>query len=111
MELHEVSFLRRGAEEGWYKVGPLARIQNCDRLHTALAEAAWCWQEFLAHASGAVVHAPLASHWARMPIEPLHAAEVMGEFSWTTPRCSVELVTGRRARRAGVGVLEAPRAP
>ena len=34
-------FLRSlGPEAGWYKVGPLARVQNCDRIDTPLAEAA-----------------------------------------------------------------------
>jgi NAD-reducing hydrogenase large subunit len=41
VELHEVPVHRRaGAERGWYKVGPLARIQNCDAIGTPLAEAA-----------------------------------------------------------------------
>ena len=34
-------FLRSlGPEAGWYKVGPLARVQNCDRIDTPLADAA-----------------------------------------------------------------------
>ena len=28
-----------GPEDGWYKVGPLARVQNCDFIPTPLAEA------------------------------------------------------------------------
>jgi NAD-reducing hydrogenase large subunit len=63
----------RGADDGWYKVGPLARLQNCDRIGTPRAEAAR--QELLASGGGALIHAPLAFHWARM-IELLHAAEV-----------------------------------
>ena len=28
-----------GADKGWYRVGPLARVQVCDTLRTPLAEA------------------------------------------------------------------------
>jgi coenzyme F420-reducing hydrogenase alpha subunit len=27
-----------GATDGWYRVGPLARVQNCDFIPTPLAE-------------------------------------------------------------------------
>jgi NAD-reducing hydrogenase large subunit len=32
-------FTALGKENGWYKVGPLARVQNCDQIPTPLAEA------------------------------------------------------------------------
>jgi len=100
-------FLRAlGPEAGWYKVGPLARVQNCDRLGTPFAEAARA--EFVAFGGGRPVHAPLAYHWARM-IEMLFAAETIKDLLHDDDLLGADLVThGRRAER-GVGVIEAPR--
>jgi NAD-reducing hydrogenase large subunit len=36
-----------GPQNGWYKVGPLARVQNCDSIPTPLAEAER--REFIDH--------------------------------------------------------------
>jgi NAD-reducing hydrogenase large subunit len=95
-----------GPEVGWYKVGPLARVQNCDHIDTPLAEAAR--QEFLASSPGKLIHAPLAYHWARM-IEMLHAAEVIERLLHDEDIHGTELLaTGPRASE-GVGILEAPR--
>ena len=98
-----------GPAQGWYKVGPLARVQNCDRLPTPRAEAAR--QEFLAHGGGAPLHATLAYHWARM-IEMLMAAEMIRDLLDDPDITGTELMAhdspGRRAER-GVGVIEAPR--
>jgi NAD-reducing hydrogenase large subunit len=94
-----------GPEDGWYKVGPLARIQNCDVIHTPLAEAER--QRFRASSPG-IVHAPLAFHWARM-IELLHSAEVIAELLWDDDLLEdATPVLGRR-HHEGVGILEAPR--
>src|SRR5512137_1720023 len=100
-------FLRSlGPEAGWYKVGPLSRVQNCDRIDTPLADAAR--REFLDFFGGATVHAPLAYHWTRM-IEMLFAAEQIKELLHDDDLLGAELVTqGERAER-GVGVIEAPR--
>jgi NAD-reducing hydrogenase large subunit len=100
-------FLRSlGPEAGWYKVGPLARVQNCDRIDTPLADAAR--REFLEFFGGATVHAPLAYHWTRM-IEMLFAAEQIKDLLHDDDLLGAELVTqGERAER-GVGVIEAPR--
>ncbi len=57
---------------GWYKVGPLARVQNCDHIPTPLAEAER--RSSSTSAAAQPVHATLAYHWARM-IELLFAAE------------------------------------
>ena len=98
-----------GPEQGWYKVGPLARLQNCDRLPTARAEAAR--GEFIAHGSGAPLHATLAYHWARM-IEMLMAAEMIGALLDDDDIVGTDLMAtidpARRTER-GVGVIEAPR--
>jgi NAD-reducing hydrogenase large subunit len=100
-------FLRTlGPERGWYKVGPLARVQNCDRINTPLADAAR--REFIDSGGGGPVHAPLAYHWARM-IEMLAAAETIKDLLHDDDLLGADLVaTGERAGR-GVGVIEAPR--
>jgi len=96
----------RGAEHGWYKVGPLARIQNCDAIGTPLAEAAR--QELLESAQGSLIHAPLAYHWARM-IELLHAAEVIQRLLADPELLSLDLIASGPRGRSGVGIIEAPR--
>jgi len=95
-----------GPLKGWYKVGPLARVQNCDFIPSALAEIER--QAFIAHGEGEPVHAPLAYHWARM-IEMLHAAEVIRDLL-----DDPDLLSGPRMNegvkgREGVGIIEAPR--
>jgi len=95
-----------GPDAGWYKVGPLARVQNCDFIDTPLAEAAR--QEWRASSPGALIHAPLAYHWARM-IEMLHAAEVIERLLQDDDLSGTELVAEGPRASEGVGILEAPR--
>ncbi|MBL8437068.1 MAG: Ni/Fe hydrogenase subunit alpha [Zoogloeaceae bacterium] len=95
-----------GPEAGWYKVGPLARVQNCDFIPTPLAEAER--QSFLAYSGRAVQHAPLAYHWARM-IEMLHAAEVIRDLLPDPDLLAGETMAGGPRRQEGVGIIEAPR--
>lgn len=95
-----------GAEAGWYRVGPLARVQNCDRIPTPRAEAER--QEFIAWGKGEPVHASLAYHWARM-IEMLHAMEVIAGLLDDPALLDGELVASGTRRREGVGIIEAPR--
>ncbi len=95
-----------GAEHGWYKVGPLARVQNCDGIGTPLAEAAR--QEWLATSPGRYIHAPLAFHWARM-IELLHAAEIIAGLLDDPELLGDQLVTSGPHATVGVGIIEAPR--
>jgi NAD-reducing hydrogenase large subunit len=95
-----------GSEQGWYKVGPLARVQNCDHIPTPLAEAER--REFVDFGGGQPVHATLAYHWARM-IEMLFAAESIKDQLHDDDILGSDLVvTGERQER-GVGVIEAPR--
>ena len=96
----------RGPEDGWYKVGPLARIQNCDSIGTPLAEAAR--QELLHSSPAGLIHAPLSFHAARM-IELLHAAEVIQGLLHDPALLGEELVTSGPRQRSGVGIIEAPR--
>jgi NAD-reducing hydrogenase large subunit len=95
-----------GSQLGWYRVGPLARIQNCDFIPSPLAEAQR--REFVAYGGGVPAHGALAYHWARM-IELLHCVEVIEGLLADPDILSGErMATGTRQRR-GVGVLEAPR--
>ena len=59
-----------GEQDGWYRVGPLARINNCDYMTTPLADAAR--QEFMALGKGLPVQSTMAYHWARL-IELLYS--------------------------------------
>jgi NAD-reducing hydrogenase large subunit len=100
-------FIRsHGRENGWYRVGPLARVSNCDFISTPLAEAERrIFKEF---DGGRTAHATLSYHWARM-IEMLHSAEAIQELLHDDDLLSDDLVnTGERQLR-GVGVIEAPR--
>jgi NAD-reducing hydrogenase large subunit len=95
-----------GPDLGWYRVGPLARVQNCDVISSPLAEAER--REFVAWGQGEPIHATLAYHWARM-IEMLHCIEVIGDLLDDPDILSGDLVTGGTRRRSGIGVIEAPR--
>ena len=95
-----------GRELGWYRVGPLARVQNCDFIPTPRAEIER--QAFVAWGKGELVHATLAYHWARM-IEVLHAVEVIAELLDNPALLSGDLVTTGVRQRGGVGIIEAPR--
>ena len=95
-----------GPQEGWYKVGPLARVQNCDSIATPLAEAER--REFIDYGQGTLIHAPLAYHWARM-IELLHTAETIKDLLHDDDLSTGELVHSGKRHHSGVGVIEAPR--
>jgi NAD-reducing hydrogenase large subunit len=95
-----------GSERGWYKVGPLARVQNCDGIETPLADAER--RELVDFGGGQPVHATLAYHWARM-IEMLHATETIKDLLHDDDLLGDDLVVkGERSER-GIGLLEAPR--
>jgi len=95
-----------GRDEGWYRVGPLARVNNCDFIATPLAEAAR--KRFVAFGNGGFVHDTLAYHWARM-IEVLHSAESIHELLLDPEILGTDLVVKGEKREAGIGVIEAPR--
>ncbi|NBQ67893.1 MAG: Ni/Fe hydrogenase subunit alpha [Nitrosomonadaceae bacterium] len=100
-------FSALGTEQGWYRVGPLARINNCDRITTPLAEAARL--RFRAYGNGGAVHDTLAYHWARM-IELLHCAESIHALLHDTGITSTDLMADKSERQPqGIGVIEAPR--
>jgi NAD-reducing hydrogenase large subunit len=98
--------ISKGTQEGWYRVGPLARINNCNFIPTPLAEKER--QEFMQLGQGGFIHASLAYHWARM-IEMLHAAEGIKELLLDDVTMGNDLVTEGVKGREGIGVIEAPR--
>lgn len=95
-----------GKEKGWYRVGPLARINNCDFIDTEIAEKER--QEFMALGGGKPINATMAYHWARM-IELVHSAEKMKELLDDPDLQGTDLVTSGTRRNRGVAYLEAPR--
>ena len=95
-----------GSDNGWYRVGPLARINNADRMPTPLAEAER--QTFAAMGHGEPVHATMAYHWARM-IEMLYAAEAIRDLLQDKETYGTDLMTRGARAFEGVGVVEAPR--
>ena len=100
-------FIRsRGREEGWYRVGPLARINNCDFIPTPLAETER--KAFKAFGGGSAIQSTLAYHWARM-IEMLHCAEGIRELLQDSDLLGSDLVSRGEHALRGVGVIEAPR--
>ncbi|MCL7420436.1 MAG: Ni/Fe hydrogenase subunit alpha [Methylobacter sp.] len=98
--------LSLGKEAGWYRVGPLARINNCDYIATPMAEVERL--EFKVHGGEAMVHSTLAFHWARL-IEALHCAESIKELLNDPEVMGHDLVAQGEKRYEGVGVIEAPR--
>ncbi len=95
-----------GKETGWYRVGPLARVNNCDFIDTPLAEAERI--EFKQHGDESMVHSTLGFHWARL-IETLHCAESIKELLNDPDLMSSDLRTEGEKRFEGIGVIEAPR--
>ncbi len=95
-----------GPEAGWYRVGPLARVNNCERFPTPLAERAR--RQFRSENGGRPVQSPLAYHWARM-IELLHCAEAIRALLPDPDLVAGELRLQGSPRQRGIGVIEAPR--
>lgn len=94
-----------GPEKGWYRVGPLARLNTADFIPTPLAQKEF---EEYKKETGKVNDKCLHTHWARL-IETLHAAEMIRELLNDPDLQSEDLViTGKKMKR-GVGLIEAPR--
>ncbi len=95
-----------GPEEGWYRVGPLARVNACDFIDTPEADAAR--QEFMGLTEGKPNNITMAYHWARM-IELLHAAEKIQALLNDSDLQGTDLVVKGERRGESVGLIEAPR--
>ena len=95
-----------GPETGWYRVGPLSRVNNCDYFDTEEAEAAR--KEFMGLTDGKPNNITMAYHWARM-IELLHSAEKIGILLEDGDLQGEDLVVKGERRSEAVGIIEAPR--
>ncbi|MBI3795037.1 MAG: Ni/Fe hydrogenase subunit alpha [Nitrospinae bacterium] len=96
----------RGHLDGWYRVGPLARLNACGFIDTP--EAGKALQEFKAITNGAPNHMTLAYHWARM-VEVLHCVENIEKLLNDPDLQGKDLVVKGARAEGGVGVIEAPR--
>jgi NAD-reducing hydrogenase large subunit len=100
-------FLKQlGPEKGWYRVGPLARINTCNFIDTPEAEAAR--KDFMAVTKNKPNNLTMCYHWARM-IELLHSIEVIRDLLHDPDLQGNDLVTTGPRREEGVGLVEAPR--
>ena len=95
-----------GKQDGWYTVGPLARMNTIDFIPTPLAQKEF--EIFRSYSNGKPSNCPMHQHWARL-IELLHAAEMMKQLLNDNDLLSGELVTKGKKTNEGVGLLEAPR--
>jgi NAD-reducing hydrogenase large subunit len=95
-----------GKDKGWYRVGPLARLNTCDFIPSPLAQKEF--EEYKAYANGRPNNMSLHTHWARL-IELLHSGEVIRDLLKDPDLQGLNLVTKGRKVREGVGLVEAPR--
>lgn len=95
-----------GKEKGWYRVGPLARLNVVDFIPTPIAQKEF--EEFKAYTHGKPNNMTLHYHWARL-IETLHAAEEIRNLLKDPDLQNEDLVVKGEKTNKGVGVIEAPR--
>ncbi|MCX8161022.1 MAG: Ni/Fe hydrogenase subunit alpha [Candidatus Saccharicenans sp.] len=95
-----------GKEKGWYRVGPIARLNTCDFIPSPRAQKEF--EEYKAYTGGKPNNMTLHSHWARL-IEALHAAEVIKELLNDKDITGDNLVKKGKKKHEGVGLIEAPR--
>ncbi|MBT8317192.1 MAG: Ni/Fe hydrogenase subunit alpha [Lutibacter sp.] len=95
-----------GREDGWNRVGPLARINTCSHIDTPLAEKER--QLFKLQTNNKPNNMTMHSHWARL-IELLHCAEKIKELLLDDDIMGTDLVMKGIPRNKGIGIIEAPR--
>lgn len=95
-----------GKEKGWYRVGPLARMNTCDFIPSPLAQKEF--EEYKAYTGGKPNGKSMHMHWARL-IEILHSAEMIRELLKDPDPYHGELMKTGQHTGEGVGVIEAPR--
>ena len=95
-----------GKKDGWYTVGPLARLNTADFIPTPLAQKEF--EIYKAYTKGKPNHMSMHMHWARL-IELLHSAEVIKELLNDPDLQKNDLVKKGKKRNEGVGLIEAPR--
>lgn len=95
-----------GKRDGWYTVGPLARLNTCDFIDTPLAQKEF--EAYKAYTNGKPSNASMHMHWARL-IETLHAAEKMKDLLNDPDLQGDDRIAKGTKTNEGVGLLEAPR--
>lgn len=95
-----------GTQDGWYRVGPLARLNVASHVPSKLAQGEF--EQFRAYTHGKPNNMTMHYHWARL-IEVLHAAELMKELLNDTDMQNEDLVATGTKTGEGIGVIEAPR--
>jgi NAD-reducing hydrogenase large subunit len=95
-----------GKKDGWYTVGPLARVNTAEFIPTPLAQKEH--EEFKAYNNGKPSCISMHMHWARL-IEILHAAEMMKELLSDPDIVEGKLIVKGSKQSEGIGVVEAPR--
>jgi NAD-reducing hydrogenase large subunit len=100
-------YLPAGYPDGIYRVGPLARLNNCDFCGTPVADAAL--DEYRALQQGQPVSSSFHFHFARL-VEIIYAMERMEQLL-NDPEILGTRVRARARgnRNEGIGVAEAPR--
>ncbi len=95
-----------GKEKGWYRVGPLARLNTADFIPSPKAQKEF--EIYKAHTNGKPNNYCLHTHWARL-IELLHSGEVLKELLLDPDLQKDDLVVKGKKVKEGVGLIEAPR--
>jgi NAD-reducing hydrogenase large subunit len=96
----------QGKENGWYRVGPLARLNTADFIPTPLAQKEF--EIYKAYTNGKPNGMCMHMHYARL-IETLHAAEMIKILLNDPDLLKDDLVVKGTKQSRGVGVIEAPR--
>jgi NAD-reducing hydrogenase large subunit len=95
-----------GKKDGWYTVGPLARVNTADFIPTPLAQKEF--ELFKKANKGKPSCISMHMHWARL-IEILHSAEMIKQLLSDPDIIEGELVVKGNKQSEGVGLIEAPR--
>lgn len=98
--------LEYGKKDGWYRVGPLARMNTAEFIPTPLAQKEF--EEFKAYTNGKPNNMSMHMHWARL-IEILHSAEEMKKLLNDPDLLKGERITKGTKINKGIGLIEAPR--
>jgi NAD-reducing hydrogenase large subunit len=95
-----------GKKDGWYTVGPLARMNTAEFIPTPLAQKEF--EKFKAYNKGKPCCMSMHMHWARL-IETLHSAEMIKQLLNDPDIIEGDLVVKGSKQSEGVGLIEAPR--
>jgi NAD-reducing hydrogenase large subunit len=95
-----------GPQKGWYRVGPLARMNTCDFIPTPLAQKEF--EEFKSLTNGKPNNHCMHYHYARL-IEIIHSAEEIKKLLNDPDLLQGPLVVKGTKKDEGVGLIEAPR--